>query len=93
MKKLVVVGNGMVGHAFLDKLVNSPAFADYAVTVFGEEPRVAYDRVYLSSYFSGKTAEDLSLVPVGFYETHGIDIRLNEKVVAIDTSAQTLTTA
>ncbi len=92
-KKLVVVGNGMVGHAFLDKLVNSSAFADYAVTVFGEEPRVAYDRVYLSSYFSGKTAEDLSLVPTGFYEANGIDIRLNEKVVAIDSAAQTITTA
>lgn len=92
-KRLVVVGNGMVGHAFVDKLVNSPAFADYAVTVFGEEPRVAYDRVYLSSFFSGKTAQDLSLVPPGFYEAHGIDIRLNERVVALDTQAQTVTTA
>ncbi len=92
-KQLVVIGNGMVGHAFLDKLVNAPSFSDYAVTVFGEEPRVAYDRVYLSSYFSGKTAEDLSLVPAGFYETHGIDIRLNEKVTSIDTTMQTIATS
>lgn len=92
-KQLVVIGNGMVGHAFLDKLVNAPSFSDYAVTVFGEEPRVAYDRVYLSSYFSGKTAEDLSLVPAGFYETHGIDIRLNEKVTSIDTKMQTIATS
>lgn len=93
MKKLVVVGNGMVGHAFLDKLVQSPAYADYQVTVFGEEPRVAYDRVYLSAFFSGKTAADLSLVPPGFYEQHGFTIRLNEKVVSIDGAAKTVTTS
>lgn len=90
--RLVVVGNGMVGHAFLERLVKSRAFHDFDITVFGEESRVAYDRVHLSSYFSGKTAEDLSLVPAGFYAEHGIDIRLNQKVVAIDKQAKIVTT-
>ncbi|AHF01248.1 nitrite reductase [Thiomicrospira aerophila AL3] len=90
--KLIVVGNGMVGHAFLERLVKSSGFHDFDITVFGEESRVAYDRVHLSSYFSGKTAEDLSLVPAGFYAEHGIDIRLNQKVVAIDKHAKTVTT-
>lgn len=90
---LVVVGNGMVGHAFLEKLVKSSNFNDFNVVVFGEETRLAYDRVYLSSYFSGKTSEDLCLVPHGFYSQHGINIRLNQKVTAIDTQAKTVTTA
>lgn len=89
---LVVIGNGMVGHAFLEKLVKSANFNDFNVVVFGEEKRVAYDRVYLSAYFSGKTAQDLCLVPDGFYEQHGIDIRLNQKVTAIDSQAKTVTT-
>lgn len=90
---LVVIGNGMVGHAFLEKLVKSANFNDFNVVVFGEEKRLAYDRVYLSAYFSGKTAQDLCLVADGFYEQHGIDIRLNHKVTAIDTQAKTVTTA
>lgn len=89
---LVVIGNGMVGHAFLEKLVKSANFNDFNVVVFGEEKRVAYDRVYLSAYFSGKTAQDLCLVADGFYEQHGIDIRLNQKVTAIDSQAKTVTT-
>ncbi len=80
----------MVGHNFVEKLVDSEQFQQFEVTVFGEEPRAAYDRVYLSSYFSGKTAEDLSLVVPGFYEENGVDLRLKDKVVAIDRRAKTV---
>ncbi len=90
-QKIVVIGNGMVGHSFVEKLVNSDARQNYEIIVFGEEPRKAYDRVYLSSYFSGKTAEDLCLVKHGFYEENQVDIRLNQKVVAIDRDAKTVT--
>jgi nitrite reductase (NADH) large subunit len=81
---IVVVGNGMVGHNFLEKLVDAGLLEHYDVHVFGEEPRPAYDRVYLSSYFSGKTAEDLSLVPPGFYEEHGIHAYLGDPVIDVD---------
>ena len=83
-KKIVVVGNGMVGHNFIEKLVDSGGLKHYEVVVFGEEKRSAYDRVYLSSYFSGKTAEDLSLVEPGYYEKHGIKLHLSDKVIKID---------
>ena len=49
--KLVVVGNGMVGHRFLERLVEGGGAARFAVTVFCEEPRLAYDRVNLSKLF------------------------------------------
>ncbi|QCU90234.1 nitrite reductase large subunit NirB [Thiomicrorhabdus sediminis] len=90
-QKIVVIGNGMVGHNFIEKLVNSEGYANFEVHTFCEEPRVAYDRVYLSSYFSGKTAEDLSLVKPGFYEQNGVNIYMNDKAVAIDSTAKTVT--
>lgn len=92
-QKLVVIGNGMVGQKFLAQLAESDQAAAFDVTTFCEEPRPAYDRVYLSAYFSGKTAEDLSLVPPGFFEANNINLRLNDKAVNIDRTAKKVITA
>ena len=64
--KIIVIGHGMVGHKFLESLANSGA-ANLQVTVLCEEPRPAYDRVHLSEFFSGKSADDLTLVKPGFF--------------------------
>ncbi len=90
---LVVIGNGMVGQHFLAGLVASPAFAHYRIVTFCEEPRPAYDRVHLSEYFTGKTAEDLSLVSPGFFAEHGIEIHLGDKAASIDRQQKTVTSA
>lgn len=82
----------MVGHKFLESLVTMDPSQNFKLTVLCEEPRAAYDRVYLSSYFAGKTAEDLSLVSEGFFEKHNIDIKLNCKAQSIDRNAKTVTT-
>ncbi|BBP43736.1 nitrite reductase large subunit NirB [Thiosulfativibrio zosterae] len=91
-QKIVVIGNGMVGHNFIEKLVASGK-SEVSITTFCEEPRLAYDRVYLSSYFSGKTAEDLSLVKPGFYEDNHIQVLLDDKAVAVDRVAKTVTSS
>jgi nitrite reductase (NADH) large subunit len=91
-QNIVVIGNGMVGHKFLESLVTMDPSQNFKLTVLCEEPRAAYDRVYLSSYFAGKTAEDLSLVSEGFFEKHNIDIKLNCKAQSIDRNAKTVTT-
>lgn len=83
-KNLVVIGNGMVGHKFLDEIISSGAIANWNVTTFCEEPRVAYDRVNLSGYFSGKTATDLSLVEPGLYQENGIKIHIGDRAISID---------
>ena len=83
----------MVGQKFLAQLAESDQAAAFDVTTFCEEPRPAYDRVYLSAYFSGKTAEDLSLVPPGFFEANNINLRLNDKAVNIDRAAKKVITA
>ncbi|HTJ92774.1 MAG TPA: nitrite reductase large subunit NirB [Pararobbsia sp.] len=88
--KIIVIGHGMVGHRFLECLAQSnPGALD--VTVLCEEPRAAYDRVHLSEYFSGKTADDLSLVEPGFFDKTGMALRLNARAVSIDRDAKTVT--
>ena len=82
--KLVIVGNGMVGQRFLEQLVGRTGGAAAEVTVFCEEPRPAYDRVQLTSFFSGKTASDLSLVKKDFFEKSKMTLRLNDSILAID---------
>lgn len=72
--RLAIIGNGMVGHRFIEDLLDKSDAANFDITVFCEEPRIAYDRVHLSSYFSHHTAEELSLVREGFYEKHGIKV-------------------
>ncbi len=88
MKKIVVIGHGMVGHQFLKSL---PAGAAQ-VTILCEEARPAYDRVHLSEFFSGKSAEELSLVEEGFFDRDDMVLKLNGRAVAIDRAAHTVTT-
>jgi nitrite reductase (NADH) large subunit len=91
---IVLIGHGMVGQKFLESLAEGPAAAQVQVTVLCEEPRPAYDRVHLSEFFSGKTAEDLSLVPAGFFEKHPhFQLRLAAKATAIERRDNTVTLA
>ncbi|MBW8191135.1 nitrite reductase large subunit NirB [Neiella marina] len=91
-QKIVVVGNGMVGHKFIDTLVNDTKGDQYEITTFSEEPRLAYDRVQLSAYFSGSTAEDLAMTTPQYYDERGVRYLLNDKVTGIDKAAKTITT-
>lgn len=82
-QRIVVIGNGMVGHKFIDNLAAHEKAGDYEIVTFSEEPRLAYDRVQLSKYFSGSTAEDLMLTSEDFYREKGINYVLNDKVVEL----------
>jgi nitrite reductase (NADH) large subunit len=92
-KNLIVIGNGMVGHKFLELMIAKGATTKWNIITFCEEPRVAYDRVNLSGYFSGKTAADLSLVEPGLYQENGIQIHIGDQAVAINRQEKTVTSA
>ncbi|MCG8315905.1 MAG: nitrite reductase large subunit NirB [Pseudomonadales bacterium] len=92
-ERIVVIGNGMVGHKFLESFSQKPNRDSFEITTFCEEPRYAYDRVQLSAYFSGKTADDLSLVEPGFYEENDISVLLNSKAESIDRDAKKVITS
>ncbi len=88
MKTIIVVGNGMVGYKFCEKLLNKTN--EYKIIVFGEEPRIAYDRVHLSEYFAGKTADDLSLSTKTWYQENGIILHLGDPVKEINRDEKTV---
>jgi nitrite reductase (NADH) large subunit len=90
MKRVIVVGNGMVGYKFCEKLRNLSS--DIEIIVYGEEPRPAYDRVHLSSFFSGTTAEDLLMAPASWYPENRIQLHTGELVTQIDRAAKTIRT-
>ena len=92
-KRIIVVGNGMVGHNFLATMAESEKASEFELITFSEEPRLAYDRVQLSKYFSGATAADLALTTESEYDDSGITYLKNEKVVEIDADNKTITTS
>lgn len=85
---VVVVGNGMVSYKFCEKL--SSRSNHFNIIVFGEEPRPAYDRVHLSEYFNGKTADDLSLSSARWYADNQITLYLNDPVQEIERASKTV---
>ncbi|MFI1352763.1 nitrite reductase large subunit NirB [Streptomyces sp. NPDC020898] len=88
---IVLVGHGMVGQRFLEALAERGLTAAHRVVVLCEEPRPAYDRVALTSYFSGKTPEDLSMTDMAFIEEHGIELYIGDPAESIDREARRVT--
>ncbi|MDZ7871338.1 MAG: FAD-dependent oxidoreductase [Rheinheimera sp.] len=82
--QILVIGNGMVGHHFIEQLRQRDAGC--RVTVLCGEPQLAYDRVYLSSYFSGTPFAELSMSTQQWYAEHQVDLQLNCWVGRIDPS-------
>jgi nitrite reductase (NAD(P)H) len=88
-KRVVVVGLGMVGIAFIEKLMKlDEKRREYDVIVIGEEPHLAYNRVGLTSFFQHRNVEDLYLNPASWYTSMpegSLNYHLNTLVNSIDT--------
>src|SRR3954469_4657618 len=90
---LVVIGNGMAAARLADDL-SSRALGRYAVAIIGEEPRLAYNRVLLSSVLAGEVASsDIELKPSRWWRDRGITLRYGCRATAIDTAARIVTLA
>ncbi|KAK4093204.1 hypothetical protein Purlil1_2361 [Purpureocillium lilacinum] len=96
-KRVVVVGLGMVGIAFIEKLLKYDARTrEYNITVLGEESHLAYNRVGLTSFFEHRKIENLYLNPAEWYTSapkDALGYLVNTKVVAIDSANKTVTCA
>lgn len=90
-QKIVVVGNGMVGHKFIDNIIQADS-DQYEVITFSEESRLAYDRVQLTAYFNGKSADDLALTSEAYYQESGVKYLINAKVTELDTASKVVVT-
>ena len=91
-KQVVVVGNGMAGLRFCEKLLEYDAFHEYRMTVLGDERLPAYDRISLSSIFQGKSEHELILAEKRWYDSQQIELRPGLRVVSIDRDGKYLTT-
>ncbi len=92
-QRIIVVGNGMVGHKFITNMLDAAPEGEFEVVTFAEESRLAYDRVKLSSYFDGSTADDLAMTTEDEYRERGVLYTLNDRVTAIDPQNNSVTTA
>ena len=90
MSRVIVVGNGMVGYKFCEKLRSRSK--QHEIIVYGEEPRPAYDRVHLSSYFSGSTADDLLMAPASWYVDNNVELFTGELVTELNRESKTIKT-
>ncbi|KAF2963688.1 hypothetical protein GQX73_g9890 [Xylaria multiplex] len=96
--RLVVVGLGMVGIAFIEKVLKLDARArEYDIIVIGDEPHFAYNRVGLTSFFDHRKVENLYLNPREWYANYAtenqLNYHLNTLVTEIDSSNKTVTCA
>lgn len=81
---LVVIGNGMAAARFVEEL-SKTALGRYAVAVIGEEPRLAYNRVLLSSVLAGETdAAEIDLKPARWWRDGGVTVRYGTRALAVD---------
>ncbi|ANO34286.1 nitrite reductase large subunit NirB [Vibrio breoganii] len=89
-QRVIVVGNGMVGHKYIETLLQQKR-DDIEIITFSEEPHLAYDRVHLTSYFTGG-AKELALADEGYYTDNGVKFVVSDKVVKLDTDAKQVIT-
>jgi nitrite reductase (NADH) large subunit len=94
-RHLVLVGYGMVGHRLVEALLTRDRHAAWTVTVLGEEPRPAYDRIALSSLFAGRTEAELRLPDLVWQQdSDRVRVRVwtSDAVVGIDRDTRVVTT-
>lgn len=99
--KIVVVGNGMVGQRFMENMLKLDQDTQKCqLATFCEEPRAAYNRVKLTSYFETRDPSALSMTSefdedgkTVWYDENGVELLLGDKAIAVDTQAKTVTGA
>jgi nitrite reductase [NAD(P)H] large subunit len=81
---LVIIGNGMAAARLVDELAKC-ALGRYAIAVIGDEPRLAYNRVLLSSVLAGETAsEEIELRPAAWWRGRGVTLKYGCLATEID---------
>jgi nitrite reductase (NADH) large subunit len=83
-RRLLIVGNGMVGQRLCEILSELDHTHSFNVTVIGEEPRVAYDRVHLTQYLTDRDPDKLALTTRDWYRERGIELITGQRIVSVD---------
>ncbi|MBN9597642.1 MAG: NAD(P)/FAD-dependent oxidoreductase [Afipia sp.] len=87
---LVIIGNGMAAARFVDEMAKR-ALGRYAIAVIGDEPRLAYNRVLLSSVLAGEaTSEEIELKPSAWWRDRGVTLTYGCAANSIDLNHRTI---
>jgi nitrite reductase (NADH) large subunit len=92
-KKLAIVGNGMGTCGLLDELVARRGHELYEITVFGEEPGGAYNRILLGRVLGGEAPDAIVTKAPEWYDRHGIRLVASTRVVRLDVMRKQVETA
>lgn len=92
-RRVLVVGNGMTGARFAEELrQRDPDARRFAITVVGDEPHAAYNRVLLSTVVAGRISpRETRLKPAGWWAARAIDVVTGAAVVSVDVATRTAT--
>ena len=91
VKNVVLIGNGMVGHRFVEKLIELDKDRRYKIVTFCEEPRAAYDRVGLTSFFDHRDAQKLMIARLEWYQEQGVELHIGDRADRIDRTNRVVT--
>ena len=90
---LVIIGNGMAAARLVDELAQV-ALGRYAIGVIGDEPRLAYNRVLLSSVLAGEaTHDEIELRPAAWWRDRGVTLKYGATASSIDMIAREVLTS
>jgi nitrite reductase (NADH) large subunit len=89
---LLVVGNGMVGHRFVEAAVERGLHKTHEMVVLGEERHAAYDRMHLTKALEGADVATLRLGEADLYQDNDVELRVGERAAGLDLTGQTVTT-
>jgi nitrite reductase (NADH) large subunit len=97
-KRVVVIGNGMVGQRFMEKILEDTDPDDVQLSTFCEEPRAAYNRVRLTSYFETRDPSALTMTSdfdddgtTSWYQENNVELFIGDKAIDIDTQNKIIT--
>jgi len=89
MEKLIVVGNGMAGIGCVEQILKYAR--KFEITLFGDETHLNYNRILLSSVLAGeKSADEIVLNSLEWYEKNDIELRLGVRIVEVDPVQKTV---
>lgn len=91
-QKLVLIGSGMVGARFIERLINEAPDL-YDIRVFNKEPNGGYNRIMLSPVLSGeKKLPEIMTHDHDWFEERSIHLHASTEVVAVNQQAKTIST-
>jgi nitrite reductase (NADH) large subunit len=89
-KHLAIIGHGMAGSRLLDELLSRGAADRYTISIFGEEPGAAYNRILLSKVLGGHDREAIHLKPQEWHAGDDVNVMRGIRIDRIETDKHLL---